>query len=102
MLYTVIDTAEQLQTAFAKMHRDHYCKETYEGLVDYFEEVGDNQELDVIAICCDLHEMPEGDIRSAYGLSDGEDIEEYLQENTSILAQFEDDDGCKVYSFWAF
>jgi hypothetical protein len=62
---------------------------SYEGLeliYNYLEEVeGEDYELDVIAICCDISEMTELEIRDSYGLDDSQSTTEYLQENGFIV-----------------
>jgi hypothetical protein len=82
MIYETIDTAGQLRDRFVAYDRDYYSYDGYQAILDYFEDVGENYELDVIAICCDFTEADAATIRSAYSLDDDADVEEYLNENT--------------------
>ena len=42
--------------AFKNADRDNYSYEGYKALYDYYEEIDEDMELDVIAICCDWTE----------------------------------------------
>ena len=77
---------------------DRYDQFGYESLVslyDYFEECAPDMELDVIAICCDYSYDTYQDIAASYNIDiDGMDedeamdcVEEYLNDNTSIVAR---------------
>jgi len=82
---------------------DRFNNYGYDGLrviYDYFEEyeesTGEEVELDVIAICCDVNMMEFDDVISDYGLddSDCEDdderqelVRDYLNEKTSVLGE---------------
>ena len=45
---------------FERYERDYYSIEGLEALIAYYNEIDENTELDVIAICCDCHEYGEG------------------------------------------
>jgi hypothetical protein len=82
-----IDNKYDLQREFKEYDRDYYSLEAYEAMIDLFESMGDNWELDVIALCCDFTEADIDDIRSDYDLSieeypDSEDILNYLNYRT--------------------
>lgn len=72
-------------------------------LVEYEEEIREEIELDVIAICCDFNAEHYTDIASNYsidieGLDDDEAKEaviEYIQDNTAYLGEAEE--GILVY-----
>ena len=51
--------------------------------LDYHEEF---YELDVIALCCDITESSDEDIRKDYSISDGYYTIEYLLDNTSVIS----------------
>jgi len=81
------------QRAFETLRPDNF---TYEGLTALYDfiiqeedDTGIEQELDVIALCCDFSEMTELEVRSAYGLDDYESSTKYLQDNT-LVAGFTD------------
>lgn len=83
--------------AFRNMNRDENF--SYEGkrlLFDYLEEIDQNYDLDVIALCCDYLEDTEEAIRKYYSLESDASVEDYLSENTSIIGQTKD--GSFVYA----
>jgi len=87
--------------AFRDANRDNQF--TYEGkrclfdwLEQYEEDTGEEQELDVIALCCDFYEMGYRDIAKDYRIdlahleSEEEYIEEvraYLDDNTLLVGE---------------
>ena len=57
----------QFRDAFYNMNRkDNFSYEGLELLFDYFEELDENMELDVIAICCDFSELSLGEVLTQY------------------------------------
>ena len=44
---------------FERYDRDYYSIEGLETIIDYYDEIDDSMEFDVIAICCDCHEFGE-------------------------------------------
>jgi predicted ArsR family transcriptional regulator len=92
---------DQFRQAFDDQEREDNF--TYEGLgllFDYFEQLeddlGEEIELDVIAICCEFSEDTPEEIADAYGidLSDCDDDEEkmeavvkYLEDKTSVAGE---------------
>jgi len=81
------------QSAFENLRPDNFSYEGLTVLFNYLEEleqdIGQEMELDVIALCCDFSEMTELEVRSAYGLDDSESSTKYLQDNT-LVAGFTD------------
>lgn len=49
-------TAYDLKEAFIEANRDYYTLKGLEALLNYYDEIDENIELDVIAICCDCTE----------------------------------------------
>ena len=45
---------------FEQYGRDYYSLDGLETIIDYYDEIDENMELDVIAICCDCSEYGEG------------------------------------------
>jgi len=90
--------------AFRNMDRkDNFSYEGLELLFDMFEEIDENMELDVIAICCDYNEDNWEDIAKNYDidLEDVEDedekreiVKDYLEENTYLVGAVGD---CFIY-----
>ena len=86
MLYKTMDKWD-LRKEFKSYDRDYYSLDGYQAILDLFEEIGDSQELDVIAICCDFNEVEIDEIRNDYDLSiddyeDDEAVMDYLSNNT--------------------
>ncbi len=65
-------------------------------LESYEEDTGEEIELDVVGLCCDYCQMSFEDIVREYGLDlDPEDkdaILDYLNDNTMVVGQVDDDD----------
>lgn len=68
----------------------------FDWLEQYEEETGTEQELDVVALCCDFSEMDAEDIAREYRVEveEGDDVadvvEEYLNDNTMVIARLGD------------
>ena len=84
--------------AFIHMNREeNFSYEARELLFEYFEEVDEEMELDVIAICCEYYENDVDTIISEYRLTDDtadmdeyektDFVREYLEENTGIIGE---------------
>ena len=83
--------------AFLGMGRnDQFSYAGKRALFDYLEEVAPDMELDVVALCCEYCESDLDSIISDYDIdvTDAEDddekaeiVEEYLQENTCLVAR---------------
>ena len=73
------------QEMFKNWDRNYYTYEAIETLLDYYDEIDDNMEFDVIGICCDWNEYGETpclkwkDFISDYGYL--LDVEEWEEEN---------------------
>lgn len=50
---------------FKNMDRDYYSQEGYDALFDYYDEL-ENFDLDVIAICVEVSEYDEEEIKNTY------------------------------------
>lgn len=87
-------TLSDFRDAFRQCDReDQFSCEALELLFDYFEELEDSMgqeiELDPIAICCDYSEDSPADILKNY-LSDGapddaDDVADWLADRTSVI-----------------
>lgn len=95
-MHTTIIHASQFRDAFRSAGRaDQFSYEALGLLFDYFEEMDDSQELDVIAICCDYAEDSVDSIMESYDIylakcCDDEDerkeiVLNYLENNTQIV-----------------
>ena len=87
----------QFRDAFRDMDRkENFSYEGLELLFDMFEEIDENMELDVIAICCDFNEDDWESIAGNYDIDldecEDEDekkdaVEKYLQDNTFLVGK---------------
>ena len=63
-------------------------------LFDYLEElerdIGEESELDVIALCCDYVELDEDEAREQYDIPEDEDWIEFLRDETIVIEVDED------------
>ena len=91
-------TQSDFHDAFIRMDRkENFSWEARELLFEYFEEVDEDMELDVIAICCEYYENDVDTIIQEYSLEDDvEDMDEdektdfvrdYLNDNTSVVGE---------------
>lgn len=87
-----------MKERFVAMDRDYYTFEGLESLLDFYNEIDENMELDVIAICCDCTEYGEGaacsfdDLISEYGYK--YPVEEWLDNDLyidSLVERLEDE-----------
>ena len=78
----------KFRDAFRDMDRkENFSYEALELLFDYFEEVDENMELDVIAICCDFYENDLETVISEYQLYD--DVKEMNEvETTDFVREY--------------
>jgi hypothetical protein len=88
MIVDTITSVYQFRDAFAQANRQNqFSYEGLEVLFDYLEElsdsIGENIELDVIALCCDYAEASAADIAEGYNIdldgTDPDDIEEVVK-----------------------
>lgn len=59
-------TAASLQAEFADAGRDSYSADAYAAIVDYYEELGEDVELDVVAICGEWEELGSRELIETY------------------------------------
>jgi hypothetical protein len=90
MIIKTIETSNELRNEFIAYDRDYYSYEAYEAIIDYFESLGENWELDVISICCDFNESTAEEIRGYYNIDEDIEVLEYLNNNTYAV-ETEDD-----------
>ena len=99
----MIQTINERQFVQAFHDRGRGLQFTPEGLghiFDYLEQEDAQMELDVIAICCEMVEMSCDEVIRHYVLVAGtdydtdqwdmSDVVDYLNDHTSIVAQFDD------------
>ena len=85
-----------LREEFVKYNRDYFSADGYDALVNFYDEIDENMELDVIAICGECTEYSDyatcnldaliGDYGYIYSQ------EEYLSDNDLTAEEFEQED----------
>ena len=74
---------------FKQLRPDNFSDKALDSIYDYLIEPDYHEEfyeLDVIALCCDITESSDEDIRKDYSISDGYYTIEYLLDNTSVIS----------------
>ena len=61
-------------------------KAIFEYIEDYERDTGEEQELDVIAICCEFSEMTQAEFMESYSIPDEDRILHYLDKNAGWYA----------------
>lgn len=85
-----------LREEFVNYNRDYYSLDGYDALLNFYDEIDENMELDVIAICCDCTEYSNyamynlDDLISNYDFVYSE--EEYLADNDITSEDFDQED----------
>ena len=81
----------------------------FESLEQLAQDCGMNIEMDVIALCCEYSEDSAEDIAIGYNIGYGEEgedinqmVEDYLQDNTFVCGQYEDDKGVTYFVYQSF
>ena len=82
------------RTAFQSIRPDNFSYEgleaMYNWLIEYEEGTGEEQELDVIALCCDFSEYKDLEaFQEDYSITDYDSIEDI--ENQTTVIRFGDD-----------
>ena len=96
MIIKTISTVGQFRDAFVSSGRkDQFSYDALGLLFNYFDDIEEPIELDVIGICCEYFEMDAGEVRVNYCLDDDADVEAYLNDNTCVIGQT--DDGAYVF-----
>lgn len=91
-----IFNGNDLRKEFVDYNRDYYSLDGYEALLDFYDEINENMELDVIAICGECTEY------SDYATCDIDDMigdygyiytkEEYMSDNDITSEEFNQED----------
>jgi hypothetical protein len=85
MLKNTITTAYELRNEFQSYDRDYYTFEGYEAIIEYFNMLDEDVELDVISICGDFNEDTAEEIRRNYSIDEDIEVLEYLNNNTYAI-----------------
>lgn len=76
-------------------------KALYEFLEDMSQDLGEDYELDVVALCCDFNEMDWGEVKEQYGdlisQDEWEDCEDIQDEINTMLAMLNEETMVVMY-----
>lgn len=99
MIYQQV-TFQDFRDAFRNYDRlDTFSYEGSRILFDYLDDMCEDWELDVIALCCEFVEMTEQEVRENYDISNDESVEDYLQDNTFICGSYTNENSETVFVF---
>lgn len=88
MLIQTISTLGQFRDQFVNAGRkDQFSYDALGLLFNYFDDIDEPVELDVVGICCEYSELTADEIRADYRLDDDADVEAYLNDNTCVIGQ---------------
>lgn len=73
--------------AYGRM--DNFTEDALEIIFNHLNESEETIEMDVIAICCEFQEMAEEEICQNYDIEDWQEIEDYLNDETSVVGKTE-------------
>lgn len=80
---------------FKKVRPDEFTHKALLYIFEYLEErekdTGEQIEVDVIGICCNIAEMKNEEIKNSYNLpsSDSNTIQRFLENKTEVIAELE-------------
>jgi CRISPR/Cas system-associated endonuclease Cas3-HD len=84
MIYTTHDTGSFIRAFENAGRKDQFSREALTALYDYYEELGEDIELDVTGICCEWSEYESlEEAIEEYG-SDYETLKDF-QDNTQVI-----------------
>lgn len=92
MIYQQINISA-FRDAFIRMDRNVFSYKGYQALYDWLNDMGEDIELDVIALCCEFVELTYDEIRQDYQLDkelSDDEIVEWLCEQTSVMIYADD------------
>ena len=101
--------ANDLKDIFRSRNRDYFSHEAYQFIVDYYDELGEDKELDVIEICCYFTEInktvsdileycDEDNICDAFDLEDVKEFDIEDADEDRLIEMLENDSNGAVYS----
>jgi hypothetical protein len=65
--------------------QEHFTSEALEIIFDYLNQDDNTFNMDVIGFCREFQEMTEAEIRHNYDIEDWQEIEDYLNDETSVV-----------------
>ena len=95
MLYIQVDESMFVQRFIDYGRQDNFSRAALFALYEFYEtqadDLGENMEMDVIAICCDWSELTIDEIKQEYGNvldidADDDDIISDLEYHTTVIA----------------
>ena len=85
-------TKDEFKQEFKASNRNNqFSSYALEKLFDYFENLGEEIEFDLIAICCEYTEYSSlEELKRDYSIPKNEDVQEWLEDRTLVVC-FEED-----------
>lgn len=91
----------ELKHEFERYGRDYFSYTACDYILDYFEDIGENVELDIIALCCDFTEETAEYIKDNYSnieeIAKADDIDELLDALSNYTWCVETEDNNILY-----
>ena len=88
MIYQTVGFSD-FYDAFQAIRPDNFSYEGRQALFNYLEElsddIGEDIELDVIALCCDWTEAEASELREMYAIPEDEYVMDWLKDQTIVL-----------------
>ena len=99
MIIQTIATASQFRNAFEACGRgDQFSYDALNMLFEYFDDAGEQIDLDVISICCDFQESTADEVREQYDVDADVSLSDFLSDNTLLIGYTDSD----TYVFASF
>lgn len=91
MIIQTIATVHQFRNAFEACGRgNQFSYDALNMLFEYFDDAGEQVELDPIAICCEFDEMSEDEVREQYNVDANDSVVDFLDYNTLYIGETAD------------
>lgn len=85
MIYLTIDSPFILRDQFIQYSRDYFTPDEYEAIFDFYSELGEDYNLDVIGICSDLTWSTWDELREELNVESENEAIDILESYTTIL-----------------
>ena len=99
MIIQTIATVHQFRDAFEACGRgNQFSYDALNMLFEYFDDCGEQVELDPIAICCEFQESTADEVRDQYNVPADVSLSDYLHDHTLLIGYTDSD----TYVFASF
>lgn len=87
MIYQELNVSA-FRDAFIRMDRNVFSYKGYEALFDYLDNIGEDYELDVVALCGEFSELTYDEVRQNYDLNpemSDDEVLDWLEDQTNVV-----------------